>query len=85
MQIVIADDSFQSIDGLTRNGFVISNKVNSCVQEHDSILECLGLLFKENVDQVAEEETVSHSDQLAVVVDDVLNEVSQYFLDTHEN
>ena len=60
-------------------------EVNALVKEEDSVVESILILLEKNVDQVSQEESVSHLDELAIVVEDLINIVSKDFLDPLED
>ena len=70
---MVADHSLESVNALESDRLVFSNQVDRAIQEEDSILERIWLILVHDINEVAKEQTVSHFDELAIIIDDFVN------------
>lgn len=84
-QVMVTSNSLEGVDWLQSDGLVLAGQVDTIVQEKDGVDEARGVILVEHVNQVAEEQTVSHFDEFAVVVQDLLVVVWEDLLDGLEN
>lgn len=84
-QVLIAGYRIQSIDWLQCDCSVLSLQVYIFVKEKYCVSKYLGVFVEQHIYEVAEEQTVSASNQFAFVVNNFVAVVLEYFFNPYEN